>query len=218
MKYCILHLIVLLVFASPCFSQDNKHATAPEAQRIQLVFEKYTAAIKTGQGNEALKYISQITIDYYDSLIYHALYSGEKELSKINIVTRTAILRMRHTQPLSYWDTMTAKKMLSQMWSKPEQPSENHKIVLADCKIEKNKATCTLQLNGQSTDMQSIFNKENNEWKIDITSINAKGIQIFNNDIAHRGISETEYILMVIEKLDGISVPIEDLYKPLKKR
>ena len=110
MKYFTVQLIVLLFFISSCASQDKKDNKPTEIEEINLVFKKYTDAIKTGQGNEALKHISQKTIDYYDTLIYHTLYSDEKELNKINILTRTAILRMRHTQPLAFGDTMTAKK------------------------------------------------------------------------------------------------------------
>jgi hypothetical protein len=217
MKYYTVQLIVFLFFVSSCASQDKKDTKPKDVDGINLVFKKYTDAIKTGQGNEALKYISQKTIDYYDSLIYHTLYSDEKELNKINILTRIAILRMRHTQSLTFWDTMTANKLLGQMWSKPQQHAASPQVNLVDCKIDKDKATCVLQLNGESTEMQSVFNKENSEWKIDITSTNSYGIEEMKNDIKKRGITETEYILLTIEELDNISVSKEDLYKPLKK-
>ena len=217
MKYYTIQLIVFIFLASSCVSQDKKETKPAETEDINLVFKKYTDALKRGQGNEALKYISQRTIDYYDALIYHTLYSDEKELNKVNILARTAILRMRHTQPLTFWDTMTAKKLLGQMWSRTQPPGTSPQVNLADCKIDNYKATCVLQVNGESTEMQSIFYKENGEWKIDITSINSIGIEEMKYDMKKRGITETEYILITIEELENISVRREDLYKPLKK-
>jgi hypothetical protein len=217
MKFYIVLLIAFSLFTSSCASQDKKPAAGTETAAINLVFDKYTNALKTGKGNEALNYISQKTLDYYDTLIYHTLYSGEKELNKINILTRTAILRMRHTQPLAFWDTMSAKKLMVGMWNKAQQQTTSPQIALVNCETGNLQATCTIQIDGELTDMQFILNKENAEWKVDLTSILSKGIEEMKSAIEQRGLTETEYILLSIEKLENVSVSKENLYKPLKK-
>lgn len=133
-------------------------------------------------------------------------------------MTRTAILRMRHTQTVAFWDTMTAKKLLQQMWHLQETNPSNAQVNLTECKTYNFKATCVLQLNGEPTEMKSFFNKENGEWKIDITSINETGIEEMQSDIERRNISETDYIILTLQELENKDVSKETLYIPLKKK
>ena len=215
MKYNFLCLLFHLLYFSPCLSQDKN---TPDTAAINSVFKNYTDAIQKGQGKKAIKYISRKTLDYYDTLIFHALYSDEKKLNKINILTRTAILRMRHTQPVTYWDTMTARKLMEQMWSNSPPDQTNTQVSLANCKIDHFTAICALELNDELTEMKFLFNKENDEWKIDITSINEIGVEEMQKDIKRRNISETDYIILTLENLENIKVSKEKLYVPLKKR
>jgi hypothetical protein len=207
-------LFYLLLFYS-CLSQGRDSS---DMKAIDFVLKTYTDAIQKGQGRVAIKYISRNTIDYYDTLIFHALYSDEEELKKINILTRTAILRMRHTKPVSYWDTMSARKLMEQLWSSTSPNQTNNQVGLNDCKIDQFTATCILTLNGKPTEMVSVFNKENNEWKIDITSTNEVGIKRMQEDIKRRNISETDYIILTLEKLENVRIDNEKLYIPLKEK
>lgn len=215
MKRPIFSLLLFLLCSARCLAQDS---TASETEALDLVFRSYTAAIRNGDGATALNYISQRSVDYYDTLIRHTLYSDEQALKKINILTRTAILRMRHSHPLAYWDTMTARKLMLQMWRTPEPGTEGLQLVLTGCQAGPAKATCALLLNGAATGIPVLFYREQGAWKIDITSITEAGLAEMTQDRRSRHLSETDYILLTLQSQDGLRVSKEKLYVPLKRK
>lgn len=220
MKHYLVMIILIFGFLSTACVPLNKAQTDTQGVNdVKSVFTKYTEAIAKGNKQEALKYISKSTIDYYDNLIKNALYANEDELKKINVLSRLATLRIRHNTPVTYLEKTNGQTLLMQTWS--SKPNDEGKNIMecVDCKIKNMQAICSLNLDKKPIDMKAFFYKENNQWKIDLSdTILSSGIEEIKSMIKQYNMSETDYILYSLKKMDKIDINKETLYKPLKKK
>jgi hypothetical protein len=81
--------------------------------------------------------------------------------------------------------------------------------------IEENFAKGEVLSNGKGGSVYFHFNKENDQWKLDLTSIFDLTNMAFGAMIAQSGQEENQYLMQLLEMMSG-RAPDAEIWKPLK--
>ncbi len=189
------------------------------ADEVHESFELYREAILAGDGEMAVQYLNQASIDYYDDLLKAALYLKESEFEKRTILDKMMILRLRMNFTAKELKNMNGRELIVYSIQKGwiGKSSVVNIELSEETKIKGDWATIEVLQNGQGSDLNFIFQKENDIWKLDINEI----FKITNMTLAYfvqqSDYTEKEFIEMVLESADNKKVQ-KSHYKPMLKK
>ncbi len=189
------------------------------ADEVHESFELYREAILAGDGEMAVQYLNQASIDYYDDLLKAALYLKESEFEKRTILDKMMILRLRMNFTAKELKNMNGRELIVYSIQKGwiGKSSVVNIELSEETKIKGYWATIEVLQNGQGSDLNFIFQKENDIWKLDINEI----FKITNMTLAYfvqqSDYTEKEFIEMVLESADNKKVQ-KSHYKPMLKK
>lgn len=189
------------------------------ADEVHESFELYREAILAGDGEMAVQYLNQASIDYYDDLLKAALYLKESEFERRTILDKMMILRLRMNFTAKELKNMNGKELIVYSIQKGwiGKSSVVNIELSEETKIKGDWATIEVLQNGQGSDLNFIFQKENDIWKLDINEI----FKITNMTLAYfvqqSDYTEKEFIEMVLESADNKKVQ-KSHYKPMLKK
>ncbi len=189
------------------------------ADEVHESFELYREAILAGDGEMAVQYLNQASIDYYDDLLKAALYLKESEFEKRTILDKMMILRLRMNFTAKELKNMNGRELIVYSIQKGwiGKSSVVNIELSEETKIKGDWATIEVLHNGQGSDLNFIFQKENDIWKLDINEI----FKITNMTLAYfvqqSDYTEKEFIEMVLESADNKKVQ-KSHYKPMLKK
>lgn len=208
--------IVLALFCASC-KESTEYELAFE--EMNDVYRKYTEAVRTRNADAVMQYASKRTINYHDSLFNHILYSNEKELKALDLNHRLWILKMRHSKPDGYWDTMTPAKWFLQMPDYDLASNYYHQNAqLATCRIENNLALCSQKNGHYNTGLAVSFIKEDGKWRIEVVTIKPGASDGLKEQITKMKTTEGDYFFYILNTINKIPLERKNLYKPLKPR
>ncbi|MBO7421702.1 MAG: hypothetical protein J6U06_11350 [Spirochaetaceae bacterium] len=189
------------------------------ADEVHESFELYREAILAGDGEMAVQYLNQASIDYYDDLLKAALYLKESEFEKRTILDKMMILRLRMNFTAKELKNMNGRELIVYSIQKGwiGKSSVVNIELSEETKIKGDWATIEVLQNGQGSDLNFIFQKENDIWKLDINEI----FKITNMTLAYfvqqSDYTEKEFIEIVLESADNKKVQ-KSHYKPMLKK
>ena len=189
------------------------------ADEVHESFELYTEAILAGDGEMAVQYLNQASINYYDDMLKDALYLKESEFEERTILDKLMILRLRMNFSAKELKNMNGRELIVYSIQKGwiGKSSVVNIELSEETKIKGDWATIEVLQNGQGSDLNFIFQKENDIWKLDINEI----FKITNMTLAYfvqqSDYTEKEFIEMVLESADNKKVQ-KSHYKPMLKK
>ena len=189
------------------------------ADEVHESFELYREAILAGDGEMAVQYLNQASMDYYDDVLKAALYLKESEFEKRTILDKMMILRLRMNFTAKELKNMNGRELIVYSIQKGwiGKSSVVNIELSEETKIKGDWATIEVLQNGQGSDLNFIFQKENDIWKLDINEI----FKITNMTLAYfvkqSDYTEKEFIEMVLESADNKKVQ-KSHYKPMLKK
>jgi hypothetical protein len=83
--------------------------------------------------------------------------------------------------------------------------------------IKSDTATTKIKKNGQIAPFGFTFRKENNQWKLDLTSIFPVSQIAFQQAIEESGMSEDEFVFYLVEAVSESKVE-ESVWNPILKK
>ena len=174
---------------------------------VSVAFEKYKSAILASDSETAYRMIDSNTKSYYKEIIKIILYADESQSKTLPPLAKIALIQGRHQIPKDELITMNAetyfKYSVEQGWIGKNSVSD---MQIADIVISHDIATSKILKGGQTAPFGFTFRKEENAWKIDLTSILPRSDQAFKQVIQSSGKNENDYIFAIIEKLSGKKV------------
>lgn len=189
------------------------------ADEVHESFEQYRTAILAGDGETAVQYLNQASINYYDDMLKDALYLKESEFEERTILDKFMILRLRMNFTAKELKNMNGRELIVYSIQKGwiGKSSVINIEISEETKIKGDWATIEVLQNGQGSDLNFIFQKENDIWKLDINEI----FKITNMTLAYfvqqSDYTEKEFIEMVLESADNKKVQ-KSHYKPMLKK
>jgi hypothetical protein len=202
---------LLLISFVQAFAQ-----TESNDKLVKKTFNNYKKAILEDKGAEASEWVDSKTLSFYDRMLKISLHGDSVSVQKLDFLEKLTVLMVRHRVPVNELLSMSGKDFFIYAIDQGMVGKGSVMTIdIGDVKITDNFATGQMLANGKPTPLNFGFNKENNTWKVDLTSIFPASNAGLNKMIADEGMTDIEYIFNALEMLTGR--PVEDsIWKPLK--
>lgn len=210
MKKTINILICILFFSTFCFSQKK------EEKQVRKAFEKYKTAILSDKGKEAVNSVDTRTINYYNKIINETIALDSIGLDSLGTIDKLTVLTLKHKASKKELLKFDGKGVL-------EYAIKNGMVgkssvvgtTIGEVIIEDNFAKGQLVKNGQEAPFYFHFYKEDEVWKIDITSLFSIGTIAIQKMIKDSGTDENVFFVNLLELITN-KKPGTELWQPIK--
>lgn len=203
-------LLFILSTASLSIAQDTEQALIKEA------FEQYKSAILSDKGEEAVEYVDRHTLQYYADVLDQTKQADSATLDSLNLLDKLMVLLIRHQSPREKILSLDGRGLFVYAVNNGmvgKSGVSNNSI--GALTIQENFAEGQILNQGQETPFNFHFYKEEGNWKIDLTSIFSVSIAAFQQLIEESGQEENEYLLYILELVNG-KKPSREVWHPVK--
>jgi hypothetical protein len=208
MKQILLYSLVIITVTS--------YAQKDEVDLVKKTFSSYKKSILEGKGSEAAKWVDGKTLAYYESMLKISLYSDSSEVQKLGLMDKLIVLSVRHRIPKSELAGMTGKDFFSYSVDKG-MVGKNSVMTLeiGEVKVSDNFANGEVLANGQKAPLFFQFNKEEGQWKLDLTSLFPATTAALKKVLTDNGMTENDFVFKSLEMITGKPVG-NVVWHPLK--
>jgi hypothetical protein len=213
MKNMIKNFSLLLIFA---FVMNSCSAQKKEEKLIRNSFENYKSAILNDKGEEAVQYVDSRTITYYSEILKKTKNADSIEVNNLGLMDKLMVFSIRHRATKSEILSFDSKGLL--VYAIKEGMVGKNSVAnntIGDVKIDGTFAKGQFIANGQKAPFYFHFYKEEDKWKIDLTSIFTIGTAAFKKMQEESGLNENEYLLSLLEMLTGRK-PDNEIWKNIE--
>ena len=157
-------LLLSLAFLSGC----GKDETAA----VQKSWDDFFAAAQAKDSQKAVGLISQSTIDYYERIRKAALEADEPEVRAMKAGDKVMVLQLRIRMAPAYLRTLTGAQVfmvsVQEGWDAKQRATTPE---MSNIKVDGDRATGTMVVNGKDAPFDYVFLKEDGIWKHDLTAM-----------------------------------------------
>jgi len=187
-------------------------------QLVKECFNGYKSAILNDEGKEAVEFADSRTIKYYDEILQKTIYADSAEVHNSNIMDKLMVLTIRHRTSKEDILSFDGKQLF--VYAIQEGMIGKNSVAntdLGDIIVDNKFAKGQLVAGGTPAPMHFHFYKEQEEWKIDLTSIFPIANQAFQKMADDSGQDENEYLFLLLELITG-ETPTNEIWKPLQQK
>lgn len=159
-------IFILIASSQIVYGQKN------EEKLVRKSFENYKSAILNDQGESAVTCVDSRTIKYYNDISELVKTADSTKIETLSILDKLMVLMIRLKATKEEMLNFDGKSLL--MYAiKGGMVGKNGVMdkEIGDVEIETNFAKGQLISNGKKTPIYFHFYKENEQWRIDLTSI-----------------------------------------------
>lgn len=192
--------IVMLIAVYPSIGI----AQSQEENQVRHAFDKYKKAILNDRGAEAVACVDSSTILYYNRMLDLARHADSATIENAGLFDKFMVLAIRQRTSREEIMRLDGRGLLqfaieSGMVGKNSVAGNS----IGAVEIDRHFAKGQLVTNGETTDVYFDFNKENGQWKIDITSVFEISEKVIREMYLQSGQSENEYLISLLEMVSG---------------
>jgi hypothetical protein len=202
-------LLLLLFFV-------HTSSFAQEIESIRKTFSGYKSAVIEGNGPEAVRWVDNTTLSYYDRILQTSIKADSAKIQSLNILDKLMVFTVRHRIPPEEILAMKGDRFFVYAIEKNMiAKSSVASLELGEVTLNDKTATGQLIVHGQKSPLNFIFNKESGIWKIDITSLFPVINDGLTKAIGFQGGTDSQFIFESLEALTGEPVSPR-IWRPLK--
>lgn len=210
---CFAVLAILVAIGIPSFSlaQEIQSVTVTPAKtltrsqseieeaKIQACFEAYKNSILNDQGEVATKYVSERTIQFYDSMAFLARTADSLHIDSLSIIDKLTVLALRARTPNELLFSYEGREVFvfainSGMVGKDDVRNNDIGKIYLDSTF----ARAMMMVNGTEAPLAMHFHLEEGEWKMDLTSLFPITNTALEEVIEDSEMTENEFLEFVI--------------------
>lgn len=211
MRSVQLFLLFFLIFITPVVYAQQK-----EEKAVRTAFDSYKSAILNDKGAEAVDYLDSRTVKYYGEMAELARSADSGSVDRLSTQDKFIVLSIRHRANREEVLNFTGESLLVYCLNNGMIGKNSvSKNSIGEVTINEHFASGQLLSNGQKTPLSFHFYKENDSWKIDLTSIFAVTDAAFEQVVAKSGMEENAFLLSTLEQLTG-KKPGQEVWHPVK--
>ncbi|MFK7749820.1 MAG: hypothetical protein AB8B65_15600 [Kordia sp.] len=203
-------LLVFVFVMNSCLAQNK------EDELVRKSFENYKSAILNDKGEEAVKYVDSRTLKYYSEMLEKTKSADSLELNNLALMDKLMVLSIRHQTSKKEILSFDGKELL--VYAIKEGMVGKNSVAnnsIGDIKIDGTFAKGQLIVNGRKVPIYMHFYKEDDTWKIDLTSIFPPVANAFKKVQEQSGFDANEYILSLLEMVTGRK-PGSEIWKKIE--
>lgn len=208
-------IVFCLVFSGYTQAQKKKSKDLGQHKLVSSVFENYKIALTNGNGSEAVKYVNQSTINYFNNILGWIRYADSTQIAQARVFDKLMILVVRHKATKEEIQSMDGAGLLAYCISNGligKPPISGSTI--SNIKIVDKTATAQIVMKSKPQNFYLQFFEEKN-WKIDLTAIFNDSNAKLQSIATEQHTTETELVLYIIEKNLKKTVT-KEIWKPIK--
>lgn len=209
--YRIFALIVFCLFINNVIQAQQQ-----DLKDIRASFDGYKQAIMHDQGATAIEFLDSKTIQYYDSIAFYCNYADSLELEKLTIMDQMMVLIIRHLIPDSQLLDYNGYDLLLFAINKGlvgKDMVEHNDIGMIT--LLGNEAKAELLVNGNASNVYFNFFKEEDAWKLNLTTLFPMVNVTLEETINNIGIDRKSFFIHILKEMTG-EMPSADLWHPGK--
>lgn len=185
-------------------------------KEVKECYSSYKAAIIESNGEEALKCIDKNTLGYYGKMLDISIHGDSATIQNLELMDKMMVLTIRHRIPHEEIFSQDANSLFvyavnSGMVGKNSVAPLEIGLV----EIDEDFAKGQIVSNGQPTPLNYEFNKEEGQWKLDLTAIFAPSAAALKQVIDENDQTENEFIFEILGMVTGKAVE-NNIWHPLK--
>lgn len=166
-----LFLLISILFLSCQQTFAQQPTAAVEKTRVIALFDQYKEAVATENGRVAVHCISSNSITYYEQVLDHVLHANKEKLLSLPSGDLMQVLALRRAFPKTLLITLDGRKlyqtMIEHKFTEEEQLAQT---TLGYIAFRDNEAKAQMILRGKPSSVFFYFVKEDDQWKLDLTT------------------------------------------------
>ena len=209
----IKNLTLLLLFA---LTLNSCTAQKKEEKQVRKSFENYKSAILNDKGEEAVKFVDSRTIKYYSDILVKIKGADSVEVNSLGLMDKIMVFSIRHRATPAEILSLDGKGLLVFAIKKGmvgKNSVANNTI--GDIEVDGTFAKGQFIFNGEKAPFYFHFYKEDEIWKIDLTSVFYIGTAAFRKMQEDSGLDENEFLFSLLERLTGRK-PGSEIWKKIE--
>lgn len=203
-------LLGVAVLATTACGSDN--GPEDDVTAIRACYDNYFAALKEGRGDDAAALVDSRTVAHYERVLDLARHADSSTVAGLDIMDQIAVLAMRmdndHQQLMAMDATEAIARSVSEGLMADEGPQG---MTLGNVEVNGDEAQAPLKMYGFPTPAKFTFRREQDGWRIDITSL---------FELSRQGLEQVaktaeggNFVLQMLEESTGKKIP-ERIWHP----
>ena len=210
MKQTLIALTLFFFWTSSAYGQKN------EEKLVRKSFDSYKSAILNDKGEEAVKYVDSRTIKYYSDILELVKNGDSTKIETLSILDKLMVFSIRHRtskQDILSFDgkTLLVYAIKSGMVGKNSVANNT----IGDVTIDSSFAKGQFISNGNKAPFYFHFYKEDQQWKIDLTSLFPISTKAFKKMADESEQNQNEYLFSLLEMITG-KKPTQEIWQSIK--
>lgn len=204
-------LLLLLVLAFTTLA----HAQKKEEKLVRKAFDAYKTAILNDKGEDAADLVDSRTIQYYQQALDQVRTADSATVRSLSLMDRLMVFSIRHRTPkedILRFDgrALYVYAVQSGMVGKNSVAGNS----IGEVVVEGTFAKGRFLVGGEETPFQFHFYKEEERWKLDLTSLFPISTMAFQTMVEDSGQEENEFLFTLLEKITGRK-PGPEVWQPV---
>jgi|GEM_PF-5912114 len=175
---------------------------------VMQSFWEYNRTTSMRLGAEAVKLVDSGSLSYYNSLIPVITNADSVTVRYLRFDQKILVLALRHTTPKAKIKSMNGSTLfqyLVQMGMVNQDDESSLRRFRFEVSMQQDGSAGVQFIDSAGNNGVSFrFNKENDLWKIDLTSaFKYVNNEVWENMIAESGMTEDEVLYAILENIDG---------------
>lgn len=191
-------------------------AQSKDVALVKQAFDNYKSAILNDKGEKAMEYVDSRTIKYYDYILEAAKNADSSKLNSLPLTDKITILTFRHRASREDIMSMDGKGLFvyaikNGMVGKNSVSNNS----IGEVTVDQDFAKGQLVVRGKAVPMFFHFYREQDQWKLDLTSLFPIANMTFKKMVEDSGEEENDYLFNLLEILTG-KRPGPEIWQPMK--
>jgi hypothetical protein len=203
-------LLALFLFGSSVIYGQKK-----EEKAVRTCFENYKEAISKEKGPLAAQYVDSRTIGYYSDMLELVKQADSAAVQALSVMDKLMVFSIRHRTPKEDILAFSGRDLLIYAINEGMIGKDNlQSASIGEVVIKDQKAEGQFLHYGDPAPFSFHFYREDDSWKIDLTSIFPISNMAFENMVAESGEPEDAYLFGLLAILTG-RTPGREIWQPI---
>ena len=207
---------ILAVLISTSFVVSICSGQTVDQKLVKQSFNNYKSAILNDKGNEAAGFVDSRTIRYYSDILTLVKNADSLQVDSLSVTDKLMVFSIRCRTSREDILSFDGKKLLayavnSGMVGKNSVADNS----IGNVTIDKDFAKGQLVVKGKAAPLYFHFYREEEQWKIDLTSIFPITTKLFQGMADESGQNTNDYLLSLLEIITG-KKPGQEIWQPVK--
>lgn len=213
MRLALIFALTILFWASCKESESIEESI----KKVENSFSGYKAAILEGKGKEAIKWVDQNTLDYYEKILEIAKSGDKATVQNLGLLDKWTVLSVRHRIPREEVLNMDGRSFF--IYAVDEEfigKKSVRDVEIGEIEVNGKTARGKIITEGDFDPMYFDFHKEGNKWKIDLTSLYPVSEAELEKARERNAKPDDEFILEILRMMTR-KEPAPNIWDPLTR-